>query len=307
MKLNAAIFILVGRPKLFKKTISYFYKYWNEKYKYPLYVHTLGEKISKSEKIYYKKKYKNIYFKTLKPELPKKLDSKDLFYNRFNNDYAFKAFNNQRLGYLHAIHFGANITSFGKNGCLSNKLKKYDFLMRIDDDSWFRKKINFDIFKKIKNVPMASGTLKLAKISTVLTREKLISFLNDFIKVNKIKITNKKLDNILKSNDEKKLELLPYSLGNFEIYNMKIFKKLNYGKFISLVNKNAGIYKYRWADYDLTNLFLYLFYNKPILNLNLKKTTYLPAHPEAKLIKDEIGVINRIYFYLLKRTKIIFK
>ena len=111
----------------------------------------------------------------------------------------------------------------------------------------------------------------------------------------------------MKSNDEKKLELLPYSLGNFEIYNMKIFKKLNYGKFISLVNKNAGIYKYRWADYDLTNLFLYIFYNKPILNLNLKKTTYLPAHPEAKLIKDKIGIMNRIYFYLLKRAKIIFK
>tara|TARA_Y100000294_G_C8401362_1_gene274922 strand:- start:140 stop:604 length:465 start_codon:yes stop_codon:yes gene_type:complete len=153
--------------------------------------------------------------------------------------------------------------------------------MRIDDDSWFRKKINFDIFKKIKNVPMASGSLKLAKISTVLTREKLIIFLNNYIKENKIKTSNKKLDNILKSNDEKKLELLPYSLGNFEIYNMKIFKKLNYGKFISLVNKNGGIYKYRWADYDLTNLFLYIFNKKPILNLNFKKNTYLPTHPEA--------------------------
>ena len=62
---------------------------------------------------------------------------------------------------------------------------------------------------------------------------------------------------------------------------MKIFKKLNYGKFISLVNKNGGIYKYRWADYDLTNLFLYIFNKKPILNLNFKKNTYLPTHPEA--------------------------
>ena len=88
---------------------------------------------------------------------------------------------------------------------------------------------------------------------------------------------------------------------------MKIFKKLNYGKFISLVNKNGGIYKYRWADYDLTNLFLYIFNKKPILNLNFKKNTYLPTHPEAKLIKDEIGIINKIYFYLLKRIKIIFK
>ena len=37
-----------------------------------------------------------------------------------------------------------NITSFGKLGCPVNELKNYDYLMRIDDDSNFKKEINFD-------------------------------------------------------------------------------------------------------------------------------------------------------------------
>ena len=34
--------------------------------------------------------------------------------------------------------FVTNITSFGQIGCLGQDLEKYDYLMRIDDDSNFK-------------------------------------------------------------------------------------------------------------------------------------------------------------------------
>ena len=77
-------------------------------------------------------------------------------------------------------HFAANITSFGKKGCISSKLKNYDYIMRIDDDSWFKKRINFDFFKKIKNYPMATGRLtKMKRKDVDLTRENLLKFYNE--------------------------------------------------------------------------------------------------------------------------------
>ena len=91
------------------------------------------------------------------------IKKKDLFYNRFYNTYVYDSFNIHRLGYLHSIYLVSNISSFGEVGCLSKKLAKYDYILRIDDDAWFRKKINFDLFKKAKNYPMASGKLTIVK------------------------------------------------------------------------------------------------------------------------------------------------
>ena len=83
MKLNAAVLILSGRPKLLKKTLKLFYKHWNNKFKYPIYIHTLGEVYSNIEKKYFLKKYDNLYFEIVNPKVPDHIKKKDLFYNRF--------------------------------------------------------------------------------------------------------------------------------------------------------------------------------------------------------------------------------
>ena len=149
MKLKAAVIIPSGRPYLLEKTLYCFYKFWNDKYNYPVYIHTLGEKYTRAEKKYFQKKFKNLQFFTVNPYLPKNLKQNEFFYNRFYNSYAYNSFSIRRLGYLQSIYFGSNISSFGKEGCLSKKLSKYDYIMRIDDDAWFKKKISYDLFKKM--------------------------------------------------------------------------------------------------------------------------------------------------------------
>tara|TARA_A100001015_G_scaffold296264_1_gene376330 strand:+ start:85 stop:1026 length:942 start_codon:yes stop_codon:yes gene_type:complete len=304
MKPNAAIIILAGRKELFKKTLRYFYNNWNNKFNYPVFVHSLKDVFSNDEIFYLKKKYKNLYFERVYPEVPNHINEKDLFYNRVYNDYAYNNFNKGRLGYLHVCYFTSNVSSFGKKGCLCKKLKKFDYIMRLDDDVWFRKKINFDFFKKIKKYHMATGVLTVTKSRKIhLTREKLFSFIKNFTKRNKISIKNNLLKKIIKSNNEKNLFELPYSMGNFEIYNMKIFKSKKFRKFIFSINRFGGQYKYRWADYDITNLFLYIYFKNPILDLNISEKFLKSSHPEAKRIIDEMGFLQKINNFIIKRFK----
>ena len=317
IKLKAAIIILVGRPLLFKKTLRLFYKNWNKKYNYPIFVHTFGNVFNESQKLYFKKKYKNIYFETIYPAIPSHIKKKELFYYRFYNNFAYQSFNPQRLGYLHMCNFTSNIASFGKTGCLGLGLKKYDYLLRIDDDSWFRKKITFDFFNKLKKYPMATARLDKTQNSKIhLTREKLFFFLKKFIKKNKINVANYELRLALNSGDEKKLFNLPYSMGNFDLYNMKYFKSKQFSKFINAVNAYGGVYKYRWADYDLINLYLYLYHKDPIANLNLSEKIYKSSHIKSKKIlhtehKGVFGfslprLVSNINFLLYKRLMRLF-
>ncbi len=303
-KLNAAIIIIVGRPKLFKKTIKLFYENWNNKFKYPVYVHCLREVFTLKETREYKKKYQNIFFKNVHPQVPKHIKENELFYNRVYNNYSFTNFNKGRLGYLHVLYFASNISSFGEKGCLCKEMKKYDYILRIDDDSWFRKKINFDFFKKIKKYPMGTAELKLTQNNKIhLTREKLFEFLQNYTKHNKIKVVNKTLLSILNQKNEKKLFNLKYTMGNFDLYNMKYFKSKKFYKFIKKVNKFGGQYKFRWADYDIINLFLYIYFSNPIFDLNLSKKIYYPAHPDAEVIIDDISIYGRFVNFILKRLK----
>ena len=304
MKPNAAIIILAGRKELFKKTLRYFYNNWNNKFNYPVFVHCLRNVFSNDEIYNLKKKYTNLNFERVYPEVPNHINEKDLFYNRVYNDYAYNNFNKGRLGYLHVCYFTSNVSSFGKKGCLSKKLEKFDYIMRLDDDVWFRKKINFDFFKKIKKYHMATGVLAVVKSRKMhLTREKLFSFIKNFTKKNNISIKNNLLKNIIKSNNEKNLFELPYSMGNFEIYNMKTFKSKKFRKFILSINRFGGQYKYRWADYDITNLFLYIYFKNPILDLNISEKILKSSHPEAKRIIDETGFLQKIYNFIIKRFK----
>ena len=63
---------------------------------------------------------------------------------------------------------------------------------------------------------------------------------------------------------------------------MKTFKSKKFKKFILGINRFGGQYKYRWADYDITNLFLYIYYKKPILDLNISEKLLKSSHPDAK-------------------------
>lgn len=313
MKKKAAIFIISGRKDLLYNTLNSFFKNWNSKFNYPIYVHTFGKVYSELEKHLIKKDISpNIFFYEIEPEIPAYIKEKEIFYNRKYNSYVVKNFSKKRLGFLHMCYFASNITSFGKKGCLVKELKNYDYLMRIDDDSLLTKKINFDLFDKLEKYPLATGRLKISnRKDYLLIRENLLNFLKKFFISRKIKIKNAILNKALKKNDENYLLTIPYSLGNFDLYNMKIIKASIFKQYIKKVNLFGGQYKYRWGDIEIINLFFYAFYKKPIYDFKFGKNIYIDKVKNAQAIyhspfSEKYNLnLNGIYNFYLHIRKII--
>ena len=82
---------------------------------------------------------------------------------------------------------------------------------------------------------------------------------------------------------------------------MKYFKSKKFANFISSINNLEGQFRYRWADYDITNLFVYMVLGKKIKNYKLTNDTYIPSHPKAKIIRDETNPIDFIFYLFRKR------
>ena len=140
-KKNNAIVMLVARTNIIETSLNFFFKYWNNKYQYPIYIHTFGNIISPSlKKKIYNNISKNIFFIKINPQIPNNIKETELYYNRKYLKYVRAAFPKKRLGFLHMCNFLTNINSYGKKGCISNRLKKYDNLMFVDDDIYFKKK-----------------------------------------------------------------------------------------------------------------------------------------------------------------------
>ena len=311
IKLNAAVFMLSGRKKILPITLDLFYKNWNNYYEYPLFIYTLNKVYSKNEINFLQKKYKGLKFIQVKPKIPSNIQTKDLFFNRSYNTYVQKKFDIRRLGYLHMIYFKSNMSFFGEWGCTRKHLAKYDYLMIIDDDSWFKKKINFNLFEKLKKYPMATAYSEICDDKSLIrTRENLLFFLKGFVKKYKITVKNKVLKKILASNDEQNLTKITYSMGNLDLFSMKIFKSKLYQKYIKEVNKFGGQYKYRWGDIEITNLFLYLYYEKPIYDYKLYPKIYEHTYPGSKPVYFYNGKNNfllKIFNLFINRLKHIVK
>ena len=123
------------------------------------------------------------------------------------------------------LHFVSNITSFGKKGCLVKELKQFDKLMRIDDESYFKSKIKFDLFDILDNYPFATGyTWSKQSYRELDTRENLWKFYKQYISDKKITPKSKILEKAIKENDEKLMHSLKWSAGNLNLYSMDIIK-----------------------------------------------------------------------------------
>ena len=172
---------------------------------------------------------------------------------------------------------------FGEWKCEEQFLKQYDYLMIIDDDSWFKKKIEFDFFDKLDEFPLAtavSGVYEEKNLSRV--RENLLKFIKSFIDKENIDVKNQSLKDILKYENDDALTKLTYSIGNLDLFDLRVFRSQKYQKYIQSVNNFGGQYKYRWGDIEITNLFVHLYYENGIFNFNLTEDVYGPQHPGTK-------------------------
>ena len=186
-KINGCVHILSGRVKCLKISLESFYKYYNYKYDYPVYVYYFDPLYSD----YFINDIhstigKNIHFIELDYSIPKHINKSELFMYR-NNDYAQNEFGSHRIGYLHMINYFVNYYNYPQT-----KFKDYKYSLSFDDDTLFLKEIEFDIFKVLKENNSLMGSINVtnrnlpANQRTLDTREKQFEFVQYYIQKYKI-------------------------------------------------------------------------------------------------------------------------
>tara|TARA_R110002153_G_scaffold40235_6_gene115211 strand:+ start:381 stop:1292 length:912 start_codon:yes stop_codon:yes gene_type:complete len=297
-KHNAAIYILSSRTNMLKTALEYFYKNWNQQHDYPVYIHHFDDIYTKefiddvrqtiSEKI---------TFHQIEYGVPSHIPEKELFYNRRYLPYVVHSFPPSRLGYLHMEHFATNLHKFGDIGCPIKEMEQYDYTMRIDDDSWFKEKIDFDFFDSVVDKPIATGyTWYHEHWRHENTTEYLWQFYLEYLEENNIDpntIVDKSLRDIVISSDPdevyfpKNLEL---NCGNFNVYNVKLLKEIGFEEWMNHINKYGGLYKHRWGDIETLELFTRTYFSEPIHNFDLRSKNFyepqLPGWAMAPSVKE---------------------
>lgn len=274
---NACIFLISARKTLLKTCLSLLDNNYNNQFNYPILIFYHG---TKYDDIEFRKSIESINpntkysFHKIKAKIPKHLKEKDMFWNLPNNGYA-KKFGKKRLGYLHANYFWNNFMNF-------NELKDYDYMMRIDDDSWFKKPINFDMFEELDKSNKLCGcayTWNHVHHRVLETRHNFYNWIKNYVTKYKIDIKNKELQKYLNEGEKhvidkikcnKNFHSMKYLCGNCNIYNRKMFETQEWKQYLEEFNKLAGGYRYRWGDCELISMFYYLYIDTDFLDLDLK-------------------------------------
>ena len=85
---KCAIVILAARINILTDTLNFFYKNWNNKHKYPIYIHTFGKLINENKNLEIHQKIdETIKFFEIYPEVPGHIKEEDLFYKRTYHQY----------------------------------------------------------------------------------------------------------------------------------------------------------------------------------------------------------------------------
>tara|TARA_B100001059_G_scaffold109603_1_gene109663 strand:+ start:978 stop:1871 length:894 start_codon:yes stop_codon:yes gene_type:complete len=276
---NACIFLISARKEILPKSLFLLNENYNKKYNHDILIFYHGDKYDDLE---YQNMIKNInsntnyYFHKIDAKLPDNVKETDLFYNKRNIPYVINSFPKQRVGYLHAVTWKINSMN-------NQLLKKYDNYIMIDDDSWFKKPINFNIFDKMDEQRKLCGTgysWNHVHNRVLDTRINLYQWIQEYVKKYNIEVKSEGLKKYLSEGENDiiegrkcnaKFHYMKMLSGNFNIYNRKMFDLPEWKQYNKEFNDYAGGFKYRWGDCEIISYFYYIHIGDEFMDLNLKE------------------------------------
>ena len=260
---NAAIFCISARENLLPTCLVQLRVNYNCNATYPVHIFYHGDRYdarSTQVQLMATNPVGEMHFHKLVAQIPAHLKEADLFYNLKNNTYA-RNFGKARIGYLHASDFWINFSQHPS-------LQSYQYLMRIDDDSWFKQPIQ-DLFGVLHRSNALFGTAYTWNhfhTGHQQTREGLYEWIRMYVNKHKIHVKNEQLRKSLHEGVENStFHTLPWSCGNCNVYNMAMFQTPEWRLYIDEFNKFAGHYRYRWTDIEVIGLFAYMHNMEPAL------------------------------------------
>lgn len=150
------------------------------------------------------------------------------------------ALSSKDLGYRNMCRF----YSLG----IYDHLTDFDYVMRLDDDSYLESKIGYDIFEYMLSNNFDYGYIHSEFDSHVETIETLPNFVLKYIEKNQIKINCDLLD----------IDCLHY-YSNFHITRIGFWLRSDVRDFLKAIDEDGGIYRHRWGDHVIQTLALKMF------------------------------------------------
>ena len=236
-------------------------------------IYTLFSLISNTKIIDYNKIEGNcfntqkIIFKQVPYKSPENVREEDMFYNKKDNSYARNRFSVHRKGYLHMLNFKCNMLNYE-----NTNFHNYKYVLLLDDEAGFTKEINFDPFQILCDNKVSMGSFytqereRQPSSGQIDTTVGLWDFTKQFIKENDIKITSKHIQNLMKDpNAFININRLP--IFGMRAIDINFLKDPLWIRWLETINKNGGIYEWRWGDDDIYTLFS-LISNTKIIDYN---------------------------------------
>lgn len=264
--INACISILSSRTKCLPYSIKSIWDSWNHRYNYPVYVYYFDdiyddENLRNQIKIFTKS---DIRFVSIPYETPEHISESELFYNRKDIQYVRTGFSIGRKGYLHMCHFYNNQYKYP-----NTEYDKYDYFLNIDDDAIFTKEIPYDFFEKFQKTGEVAGSIKVTNPKIKIphqgvydTRVGMVDFVLKYIKNNNLEPKCDFIKKLLDSPNQKEFFHKNLFVASSWLFQKNMFETPEWKQWSSAVNKNGGVYKYRWADCELIMLFLLIHHGE---------------------------------------------
>lgn len=140
------------------------------------------------------------------------------------------------LGYRHMCRF------FAGEIFKQEILKDYDYIWRLDTDSFILEQINNNVFMQMSNNNFNYGYINIQNDHEGVIK-KLWETCYEYFK------TLGDFKQFFEIDKDKHYKKVYYT--NFEIFKMSWFRNDEYQSFYKFIDESAGIYKYRWGDHVL--------------------------------------------------------
>eukprot|EP00597_Dinobryon_sp_UTEXLB2267_P003429 CAMPEP_0170066496 /NCGR_PEP_ID=MMETSP0019_2-20121128/6173_1 /TAXON_ID=98059 /ORGANISM="Dinobryon sp., Strain UTEXLB2267" /LENGTH=290 /DNA_ID=CAMNT_0010273603 /DNA_START=155 /DNA_END=1027 /DNA_ORIENTATION=- len=135
-------------------------------------------------------------------------------------------------------------------------LKRYRYLMRMDDDSCILNPIQFDIFQRMQQQNYTYAYKQIFRDPEWAVKG-LNDFAEDYMNSHKLQWKNPQLRALVKSIKE---NLYSFST-NFEVLDMKAYRSKENMKFVHHMIESNKIYHRRWGDAPIRFLQIQMFYS----------------------------------------------
>ena len=140
------------------------------------------------------------------------------------------------MGYRHMCRF------FAGELFKLKALREYDYVWRLDTDSFILSPINFNVFERMERTKAVYGYINIQHDHPAMVENLWETAEAYLTRLNKASIFNEEVK-------EQHLRRVFYT--NFEVFNVSWFRAPAYQDFYNYLDETGGIYKHRWGDHAI--------------------------------------------------------